>query len=165
MSSLFGTATAHEESVTILPALSLREMQRRAFQTSVDKGFHESDVPANDKNVTFAHRLLLVVGEIVEALEEIRDGRKPDEVYISYDLKLASGKLKHLSREQVEEITGATPEELGMVGKPEGFPVELADALIRILDVAGTYDIDIEKHVLTKMRFNGGREARHGREF
>jgi NTP pyrophosphatase (non-canonical NTP hydrolase) len=47
-------------------------------------------------------------------------------------------------------------------GKPEGLPIELADAIIRILDLCGALGIDIESAVETKHEFNAARPFRHG---
>jgi NTP pyrophosphatase (non-canonical NTP hydrolase) len=46
--------------------------------------------------------------------------------------------------------------------KPTGFGVELADAVIRILDICGIYGIDLEKVLMEKMEFNKTRSYRHG---
>ena len=50
----------------------------------------------------------------------------------------------------------------GENGKPEGVPVELADAVIRIFDTAEKYGIDIETAIIEKMEYNAGRSYRHG---
>lgn len=47
-------------------------------------------------------------------------------------------------------------------GKPEGFGVELADVLIRLLDTAARYDVDLYDKFVQKMRFNWTRPYRHG---
>jgi NTP pyrophosphatase (non-canonical NTP hydrolase) len=70
--------------------------------------------------------------EISEAWEEFRNGRLPDEVYFRDD------------------------------GKPEGFAIELADLLIRVMDTAEAYGIDLTKAVLLKMAYNEKRPYRHG---
>ena len=49
--------------------------------------------------------------------------------------------------------------------KPEGFGVELADALIRILDTCEALDIDIESLVMEKMNYNKTRPNKHGKKF
>lgn len=47
--------------------------------------------------------------------------------------------------------------------KPEGVPVELADAIIRILDLCGRYEIDIDKVIEMKMAYNSTRPYKHGK--
>jgi NTP pyrophosphatase (non-canonical NTP hydrolase) len=47
-------------------------------------------------------------------------------------------------------------------GKPEGFPIELADCVIRILDTAQAHGIDLEAALLRKMLYNEDRVHRHG---
>lgn len=90
-----------------------------------------------EKPRNIGEALALVHSEISEALEEVRSGRGVDEVYSNADNPL----------------------------KPEGFPVELADAIIRILDLCGGYDIDIDGIVKMKLAYNNTRPALHGRQF
>lgn len=47
-------------------------------------------------------------------------------------------------------------------GKPEGFGIELADCVIRILDTCAHYGIDLGEMVKLKMEFNATRPYRHG---
>lgn len=47
-------------------------------------------------------------------------------------------------------------------GKPEGFAVELADAVIRILDLCGYLRIDLESEIELKHNYNTTRPYRHG---
>ncbi len=76
--------------------------------------------------------LCLIHSEISEALEEYRDGRDPREIRYSDE------------------------------GKPEGFGIELADAVIRIADLCGYYGIDLSRLLQIKMEYNEGRPMRHG---
>lgn len=46
--------------------------------------------------------------------------------------------------------------------KPCGFPSELADAVIRIADLAGALGIDLESAIEEKMAYNETRPYRHG---
>jgi len=46
--------------------------------------------------------------------------------------------------------------------KPEGFVVELADVLIRIFDLAGKYELDLQTALEKKLKYNETREYRHG---
>jgi NTP pyrophosphatase (non-canonical NTP hydrolase) len=47
-------------------------------------------------------------------------------------------------------------------GKPEGFGIELADAVIRIMDLCGALNIDLEERIDTKHKYNKTRPYRHG---
>lgn len=47
-------------------------------------------------------------------------------------------------------------------GKPEGFTVELADAIIRIFDLADALDLPLEQAMKVKHEYNKTRPYRHG---
>jgi len=65
--------------------------------------------------------------------------------------------------EAVEEYRGGRIGEwVGDNGKPEGLPVELADAIIRLADLCGALGYDIEDVIQRKMAFNATRGTRHG---
>jgi len=46
--------------------------------------------------------------------------------------------------------------------KPCGFPSEMADIIIRVLDICASFDIDIDAEVSAKMQYNQTRPYRHG---
>lgn len=50
----------------------------------------------------------------------------------------------------------------GHSGKPEGIGIELADALIRILDLAQSMNINMSQCISIKHEFNKTRPRRHG---
>lgn len=50
-------------------------------------------------------------------------------------------------------------------GKPEGFAIELADAMIRIADLCGFLKIDLESAIIEKMDYNENRPYKHGKQF
>lgn len=77
-------------------------------------------------------KLALIHSEISEALEEYRDGQLDHTYYRESD------------------------------GKPEGFAVELADAIIRIFDLAEWLGFDMDEYVRLKHDFNKSRPFRHG---
>jgi hypothetical protein len=80
--------------------------------------------------------LMLTVTELSEALEELRAGRPAG--------------FTHYRESD---------------GKPEGFTVELADAVIRIADLAEALGLDLQSAVIEKMAFNASRPYMHGKEF
>ncbi len=123
--------------ITFVPALNTLAKSIRF--TSASKGF---EAPNKDN---IHNKLLLAISEICEAQEELRDGHGITEIYFPDKLK-----------EMDNEVTMA---------KPEGFPVEIADAIIRLLDIAGSLDIDIASVIDMKIRYNMTRPEKHGRIF
>lgn len=49
--------------------------------------------------------------------------------------------------------------------KPEGFPTELADLVIRVMSLSGWMGIPLEQIILEKMAYNEKRPPLHGRSF
>jgi NTP pyrophosphatase (non-canonical NTP hydrolase) len=64
--------------------------------------------------------------------------------------------------EATEEARRGRTKEYEIDGKPEGVPVELADAVIRIFDYAEAQGYDLEGAIIRKMAYNAGRAHRHG---
>ena len=95
------------------------------------KRFHDLDAGSDTERDHVVSKIMLIVTELAEAVEELRDGRGITETY---------------ERD----------------GKPEGFPVELADAVIRALDLAYMTGIDLEQVIKWKLDFNAGRGSMHG---
>lgn len=48
-------------------------------------------------------------------------------------------------------------------GKPEGFPTELADVVIRVMDLAESMGIDLANEIIAKHEYNKTRPYRHGK--
>jgi len=117
---------------------TIKEMQDEIGAWSVSKGFWErprASGEVKDDHPFLAMKIALSHSELSEALEEMRSGNP--NFYISEE----------------EE------------GKPEGLGVELADAVIRILDLASHLEIDLGEMIEIKMAYNQGRPYMHGRKF
>jgi NTP pyrophosphatase (non-canonical NTP hydrolase) len=114
----------------------------------------------DDRPEVFSEKMLLVVSEITEALEAWRDGHALTEVWEATDstAKRETGcpdpscdkTYPHLHPETVA------------VPKPEGIPIELADAVIRIMDFCVANNIDLVHAINRKMEYNKTRTWRHG---
>ena len=87
-----------------------------------------------EKDRDFGEIISLMHSELSEAFEEYRKGRKFDEIYYEDG------------------------------NKPSGIPTELADTIIRIFDFCGENNIDLEKIILEKMKYNETRPYKHGKK-
>ncbi|GHV36771.1 nucleotide pyrophosphohydrolase [Clostridia bacterium] len=92
--------------------------------------------------------------ELSEALEEYRAG-KPN-LYCGKDNE-HGGECISVECGTCSCLNGDCGEE-----KPQGIAVELADAIIRILDTCAHMGIDIEAAIAMKHEYNKSREFRHG---
>lgn len=114
--------------------LTISETQKSIHKWAKEKGWWDDA----DKRDLLPAKLLLVISELTEAFEEVRNGHRVSEVYFLD------------SAEVVSRL------------KPEGFPVELADAVIRIFDLAEFLEIDLEENITMKMKYNQERPYKHG---
>ncbi len=107
--------------------------KKRGRVVPVTIGISTESPPTGVKTAEVLAKVMLVTTELAEAVEEAREGR----FKTWYDA--------HSSTE-----------------KPEGFTIELADAVIRIFHIAGLLGLDLEGAIRTKMAYNERRAYRHG---
>ena len=50
-------------------------------------------------------------------------------------------------------------------GKPEGFGIELADVVIRVMDLCAALGVDLEEMIQIKASYNKSRPFMHGKRF
>lgn len=89
----------------------------------------------------FAERCMLIVSEVSEAVEADRIDNWAGEYETVDDMIDDFMEIK------------------------DSVQVELADVFIRLFDLCGSYDIDIEKFILAKMEYNSTREKLHGKRY
>lgn len=128
-------------------ALTIDEMIEESHSIAKSKGWWDDDVVTTEtifgKPVvstrpakSIYESLFLVMGEVAEAGEELRNGHAPSAVYF------------------VEDRKGNA--------KPEGCAIELADVIIRVFDLCGRFGIDLQTAYRLKTEYNKTRDKRHG---
>lgn len=111
---------------------TLNGVKDLAHKNSKDKGWWDDVEPGDDSVIP--EKLMLIVTEVSEAMEDYRNGNMEQQMELQHDGN----------------------------GKPVGFPSELADVIIRVADLCGHLNIDITKAIEDKMEYNKTRSYRHG---
>ena len=120
----------------------INKLAKEIHQNAKDKGFFETE-----RNL--AEMLCLIHSEVSEALEADRESK-----YCEQDLKQILEIEDDIKFQQnFEESIKNT------------FEDELADVLIRVLDLAAYKNIDLEAHITSKMRYNALRKQKHGKKY
>lgn len=124
---------------------------------NVEANLQKSSEYRQAQRRAIAEKLALIHEEVSEALGEIRSGRDPLEIYYVH-------KSTGLEYEEQQYDVHGVPQ-----CKPEGFLVELADANIRIADLAYLVgDVDgayLAAATAVKAEYNATRPYKHGRKF
>jgi len=133
--------------------MELNKLRDMIHENARAKGFYDAEINgwakccnldfATDviKHAFFAQKIALIHSELSEALEADRNNRRSS--LKNYD-ETVYAFAQHI-KDSVED--------------------ELADVIIRILDLCGYLGIDIQKHVELKMKYNELREYKHGKEY
>jgi NTP pyrophosphatase (non-canonical NTP hydrolase) len=142
--------------------MEINEMSERAHRNSTSKGFYElpngilarmekdgytKEAIKAVKDAFICQRLMLITSELSEALEANRKGR-------------IAPNLAGMDLDQAHGVPFEKAFENNHV--KDSFPDELADATIRIGDLAKWLDIDLDTHVRLKQFYNSKREVMHG---
>ena len=135
----------------------LNDAAKVAHKDAKDKGFY-------DKPIELGTRLMLVNSELVEALEADRKCNHANVANFKNTIKSASkymlsDKNKHMFKES-EPFKQSFEEHI-----KDTFEDEIADTFIRLLDLVGYMDIDIEWHIEQKMKYNKLREKLNGKKY
>ena len=93
----------------------------------------------DEESPNIPEKLALIHSEVSEALEALRDGR----ILGDQEWDPACFKLK----------------------VKDTFEDEIADVIIRCLDLCGYLGVDIQRHVKTKLEYNSKRPHKHGKKF
>lgn len=122
---------------------TISELQKQIHENAKNKGFW--DAPFN-----MGEKLALIHGEVSEALEADRKGE--------YFIFKTTENLK-------DELN---QEEWNVWFKnfvKDSWQDEMADAVIKILDLCEYKGVDLEWHIKAKMRYNATRPHMHGKKY
>lgn len=141
---------------------TLNQLRDEIHANAVKHGFYEfeNSVPGaladEVKHAFFAMKIALIHSELSEALEADRNEK-------SANLNAFDNAIFELK----EESSFGDTEEATLFQKyiKNTIEDELADVIIRVLDMCGHLKIDIERHVEMKMRYNELRKHKHGKSY
>lgn len=154
---------------------SLRRLQSRIGKANALKGFHDHGNQVRETVERDYHegtiqalrdhrtsRVALIITEASELVDEIRDGRQIGEVYYSGGAACSSGDkcAQGCEMDEWEPV-----DVLGNPRKPEGPLSELADVVIRSLDLADEEGLDLAGMIFLKLAYNATRPYKHGKKF
>lgn len=131
----------------------INELAKQIHQNNVAKGFYEEE-----KNI--GEMLALIHSEVSEALECDRKD-KYCRLHDPFD-RAGNTTFDDMENPGYDDITW---ESFFKQDVKDTFEDELADIIIRVLDLAAYKDIDIESHIKYKMRYNSMREYKHGKKY
>jgi NTP pyrophosphatase (non-canonical NTP hydrolase) len=124
---------------------TIKEWMKRCYDVAQEKGWH-------NKPLHIENELMNFHAEISEAWEEIRKGYSLTDFYYA-DINEEGDIIPFGVNDESYIVNGL---------KPEGFPIEIADLLIRIFHTCAYHEIDIEKYMELKEAYNKTRSYRHG---
>lgn len=121
----------------------LNELASSIYLANKEKGFW-------DKERNVGEMLMLIVTELAEAMEAHR------------------GRSNSLKKEIFDNADISNPQIFKTVFEntiKDTFEDEISDALIRIFDLCGGLNIDLDFHVKNKLKYNRMRAKLHGKKY
>lgn len=137
--------------------MEIKELQKEIHQNNVAKGFWEDK---ETKNVP--ELLMLCVSELSEALEAHRKGKMNRLRVFNQDLGYARVTIEDFTEgnENLPWLKNRFETEI-----KDTFEDEIADTVIRLLDLSEGLGIDLETHIRLKLQYNKTRPYKHNKAY
>ena len=125
--------------------MELNQLRNEIFELATRQGFHGVDAHGINQD-DLCRKLMLVTSELCEAMEAERNGK------VSFDPTKVVGTNIPSPAEFASKLRGSIEE-------------EIADAVIRLADIAGMLGMDLDWWVRAKMEYNYSRPYKHQKEY
>lgn len=122
---------------------NIKELQKQIHKNAVEKGFWDTFVEIEDQLDNYVED-----GEMNEVMKLLKHRVH----YISTKLCLVHSEVS----EALEALR---------IDDMDNFREELADVVIRVMDMSEALGIDLEKEIQKKIEHNAGRAKMHGKAF
>ena len=122
--------------------MNLSMFAKEIHKANKEKGFY-------DKPVETGTSLMLITSELSEALEADRHNLRANRLAFEIDIEENNIDFDVAFKTHIKDT----------------YEDEIADAIIRLLDLCGFKGIDIEFHVNNKLRYNSNRKRLHGKAY
>lgn len=123
--------------------MNLTRLSEAIHATNVANGFYD-DFTGQDPNLVIVQRLFLCISELTEAGEALRREKLNLSLHPEFNAEKAYVFEAHYK---------------------DKFQDELADAMIRLFDLCGYLNIDINEWITCKLAYNKTRTYKHGKRF
>ena len=133
--------------------MTITELVQQAHRNARSKGFH-------DEPTSLPTGIALIHSELSEALEAHRNGNIMELV----DKMRMKNFVECIQGEDIEQDCQDCIDNCFLDYK-DSMEIELADAVIRIADLCGLLEIDLESCIKAKMIYNKTRPRLHGKSY
>lgn len=126
--------------------MSINDFAKEVHANARSKGWYDGGKAQN-----IGERIALIHSEVSEALEADRENRYCQIVNLQI---FTTNQIKSWNEKHFLETFEA--------GIKDTFEDEMADIVIRVMDMCALKNIDLESHIIAKMRYNSLRPIQHG---